>query len=54
MEFNFDNDENIKTTKPPSVKAINNKIINPNGEKYRCGTVLRGVARWHKTRSVYR
>jgi hypothetical protein len=33
MEFNFYNDENIKTIKPSSVKAINNKIFDPNGKK---------------------
>jgi hypothetical protein len=31
MDFNFDSDVNIKTSKTPSVKPINKDIIDPNG-----------------------
>jgi hypothetical protein len=52
MEFNFDNDENIETTKTPSVKAINNEIIDPNGKNIGAGLWIAnenaGICRWKK------
>jgi hypothetical protein len=48
MEFNFDNDVNIKTTTTPSVKIINNGIIDSNGAVLWIADENAEICRWKK------